>query len=103
MRTLSLAMLTAVVVAAVPATANAQAEATFGTPGDAVECNWYGSGLICWTPNDGFTVSMSSYGRVSKSYRRDHRGYITDPPLLRFGSSCVTDVAGSAVPAVEPA
>jgi hypothetical protein len=67
--------------------AQAQAEATFGTPGDAVYCNYYGP-LYCWTPNDGFSVYMTSYGRVHKTYSRANRDYVDDfAPLLRFGHS----------------
>jgi hypothetical protein len=65
--------------------AYAQADATFGTPGDAVYCNYYGP-LYCWTPNDGFSVYMTSYGRASKRYVKGNRDYVDDfAPILRFG------------------
>jgi hypothetical protein len=53
----------------------------FHTAGWAAQCvvaeNVLGgpSPLICWTPNDGFTVRMSPAGRVSKEYVTSHRGY----------------------------
>ena len=63
----------------------AQEGAVFRTPGEAAYCNDY-SGLICWTPNDGFTVHMTKRGRAHKSYRKDHRGYVDNlAPVLRFG------------------
>ena len=67
------------------ATADAQEGAQFATPGQAAYCNAY-SGLICWTPNDGFTVNMGPGSYPTKVYRRDHRGYIdSSAPILRFG------------------
>lgn len=33
------------------------------------------SPLICWTPNDGFTVRMYADGRVSKSYQKANRNF----------------------------
>src|SRR4051812_1129352 len=77
--------ITALIALGVPATASAQANATFATPGDAVYCNYYGP-LYCWTPNDGFSVYMTSYGRVTKPYARENRNYVDDfAPVLRFG------------------
>lgn len=45
--------------------------------------------LICWTPNDGFTVSMSERGRANKQYVALNRGYFDPAPgrVLRFGES----------------
>jgi hypothetical protein len=64
-----------------------EGDATFGTPGDAVYCNSSGSYLGCWTPNDGFSVWMTSYGRVHKSYSKANRDFIpyTTRYDLRFG------------------
>src|SRR5690348_13170571 len=85
MRRALLALLTLALMALVPASANAQADATFATPGDAVYCNFYGP-LYCWTPNDGFSVYMTSYGRVTKRYARENRNYVDNfAPVLRFG------------------
>jgi len=78
-------ILVALTLLAIPSFANAQANATFATPGDAVYCNYYGP-LYCWTPNDGFSVYMSSYGRVTKTYASQNRDYVDDlAPILRFG------------------
>ena len=72
-------------VCAVPS-AHAQEGAVFRTPGEAAYCNDYSGELICWTPNDGFTVHMTPRGRPHKSYRKDHIGYLDNPaPVLRFG------------------
>jgi hypothetical protein len=30
--------------------------------------------LICWTPNDGFTIGMGVHGRPHFSYDRRNRG-----------------------------
>jgi hypothetical protein len=77
-------MVTALALA-LPSAARAQADATFGTPGDAVYCNYYGP-LYCWTPNDGFSVYTTAYGRVKKRYARENHDYVDNrAPLLRFG------------------
>ena len=66
--------------------AAAQEGAVFRTPGEAAYCNDYSGPLICWTPNDGFTVHMTERGRPHKSYRNDHRDYVDNrAPVLRFG------------------
>ncbi len=44
--------------------------------------------LVCWTPNDGFTIRMTWKGRVTKTYVRANRGYRDihfAKRLLRFG------------------
>jgi hypothetical protein len=75
-------VLTRIVVAvalalAFPAAAIAVAD--FKTPGGAAYCGiTHGEapyGLICWTPNDGFTVSMRARSRAYKEYHRPNRGY----------------------------
>ena len=66
----------------------AQEGAVFRTPGEAAYCNDFSVELICWTPNDGFTVHMTVRGRPHKSYRKDHRGYVDNwAPVLRFGQT----------------
>ena len=66
----------------------AQEGAVFRTPGEAAYCNDYSGELICWTPNDGFTVHMTVRGLSHKSYRKDHRGYVDNSaPVLRFGQT----------------
>jgi len=81
-----IAMLASLVGASV---AQAQeGDAAFGTPGDAVYCNWDGSNYLgCWTPNDGFSIWMNSYGRVHKSYQRANRNFLPDSieHYLAFG------------------
>jgi hypothetical protein len=73
---------------ALPATAIAVAD--FKTPSGAVYCGTsHGEPpyhLICWTPNDGFTVSMGPRGRAGKTYIRNNRGYHdVVGRTLRFG------------------
>lgn len=51
--------------------------------------------LTCWTPNDGFTVSMYGWGRPTKRYIRSNRGRHvrrTSFGVLRFGGSWRTEV-----------
>jgi hypothetical protein len=77
-----------VIALAFPATAKAVAD--FKTPGGAAYCGIsHGEppySLICWTPNDGFTVSMRVGGRASKKYWRPNRGYHDSVGrTLRFG------------------
>jgi hypothetical protein len=48
---------------AIPSSAFPQEGAVFRTPGEAAYCNDYSGELICWTPNDGFTVHMTARGR----------------------------------------
>lgn len=75
-------------LAATASTAVAQAGAVFRTPGEAAYCNDYSGDLICWTPNDGFTVTMSKLGRPTKRYRKDHVGYTDNTAsVLRFGKT----------------
>ena len=40
--------------------------------------------LICWTPNDGFTIAMGVDGRPHFSYDRRNRGYHERVRTLRF-------------------
>jgi hypothetical protein len=66
--------------------------AAFRTPGEAAYCGISEGegplGLICWTPNDGFTVSMTLKGTVSKRYVNINRGMVQNlAPVLRFGRS----------------
>lgn len=64
MRPKTIAAITAVAaiagsLLATPSSVFAQAGAAFRTPGEAAYCNDYSGELICWTPNDGFTVHMT--------------------------------------------
>lgn len=78
-----------------PSIAHGEATAIFGTPGEAAYCTMVADpgprtppSLICWTPNDGFTVRMTSKNRPSRSYVRGNRGddaVASDAPILRFG------------------
>lgn len=63
--------------------------AEFRTPGEAAYCG-RGDGaditLLCWTPNDGFTVTMGVRERPRKSYLQDNRGYVENQArILGFG------------------
>jgi hypothetical protein len=68
----------------------------FRTPGKAAYC-YVAAGevnytrdpaLVCFTPNDGFTVRMRSGGRVSKQYVPENkRNYTVALKVLGFGSS----------------
>lgn len=95
MRTL-LAPALAIACAALAAasTAHADGSAIFGAPGEAAYCTMVadpGPGkppsLICWTPNDGFTVRMTTKSRPSRTYVTGNKGdgaVATDAPILRF-------------------
>jgi len=43
--------------------------------------------LICWTPNDGFTVSMHRFDRPRRRYHKLNRSYYDPAPgrVLGFG------------------
>lgn len=73
------------------AVAPAWSYAEFRTPGEAAYCGrdeFTGSHLICWTPNDGFTVSMGLRGTPRKSYVRGNRGFVQNQArLLYFGQT----------------
>lgn len=87
-RITGLALLTSV-LATLVVCASAQAYAEFRTPGEAAYCgrdDGRTAALVCWTPNDGFTVVMGVRGRPRKSYSGANRGYVENgAPLLRFG------------------
>lgn len=57
----------------------AAAVADFRTPGKAAYCGvTHGEppyGLICWTPNDGFTIAMRERGRAAGRYDRHNVAY----------------------------
>jgi hypothetical protein len=77
----------------VPATATAVAD--FKTPRGAAYCGIsHGEApfhLICWTPNDGFTVYMGERGRARKMYHRPNRGlHDAVGRTLRFGQRWAT-------------
>jgi hypothetical protein len=92
-------LLSAIVLLLLPAAADSRALsalAAFHTPGKAVECFIPASHeatapslLVCWKPNDGFRVSMTPSGRVTKKYDRASRGYhdyFSGLNLLRFNN-----------------
>lgn len=95
MRPKSGALIAAITACAASGVAASPAAAVvdFVTPRRAAYCGTtHGEGapyLICWTPNDGFTVSMSPRGRSSKSYDRSNRGHHDPAPgrVLRLGRS----------------
>lgn len=63
--------------------------AEFRTPGEAAYCG-RGDGadirLVCWTPNDGFTVTMGVRAKPRKMYLQGNRGYVQNQArVLRFG------------------
>ena len=71
--------------------ASAQAVVDFKTPKGAAYCgtdHYTGRTLTCWTPNDGFTISMRRRGtRVYKTYLGHNKGR-HDPHIgqtLSFG------------------
>ena len=59
--------------------AAASAVAAFRTPGHAAYCGVSEgeppSALICWTPNDGFTVDMGERGTATKRYEPKNVGF----------------------------
>ena len=64
--------------------------AAFRTPGRAAYCGLSEgetpTALICWTPNDGFGVSMRATGRAVKAYAPGDKGLYEDfAPVLGFG------------------
>ena len=70
----------------------ASAAAAFRTPGRAAYCGLTeGEGpphLICWTPNDGFSIGMGPRSRPTHSYNpRDRGNYEYTPRVLRFGQT----------------
>lgn len=86
-------VLSALVICGVSAS-TASGYAALRTPGQAVYCGWsVGEGapssLICWTPNDGYTISMRDYGRASRGryVAGNRRLFQNRAPVLRFGRS----------------
>jgi hypothetical protein len=73
---LSVAIAIASVTTLVP-TASAVADSR--TPGGAAYCGVTEGeppvALICWTPNDGFTVAMRERGRATKQYNTSNVGF----------------------------
>jgi len=96
-------------MAALPVSADAIA-IYFGTPNNAAYCGMgpdsphrYSQEYIhCFTPDDGFSVSMERYDRPSKNYYREYKGlYVSPYKRLRFGESwrwagfrCISRVNG---------
>jgi hypothetical protein len=76
-----------VVGLALPAVAHAYA--AFRTPGRVAYCGLSEGeppiSLICWTPGNGYSVSMFARGRASGHSSRPNRGAYQDlAPVLRF-------------------
>jgi hypothetical protein len=71
--------------------ASALGVAAFRTPHKAAYCGFTATAghLLCWTPNDGFTVDMGGRSHVRKRYISANRGYFDPAParVLRFGQS----------------
>jgi len=88
-RSLGIAALAAVAAIVLAAPGSALGYAAFRTPGEAAYCGtdeYLGNHLICWTPNDGFTVSMGLRGKPSKQYVTGNRGLVQNRArVLRFG------------------
>lgn len=63
--------------------------AAFRTPGEAAYCGTSEAPpvrLVCWTPNDGFTVTMSRRSHPRKAYIPANRGHVENlARVLRFG------------------
>jgi hypothetical protein len=83
------AVVAATALVAVPA---AFAATDFVTPGRAAYCGVsHGEvphHLICWTPNDGFTVAMYRFGSASNAYSKSNRGWHElAGRVLRFGQT----------------
>ena len=94
--------LTALPVLAVVSAAGARPSshrfASFYTPAKAAYCNlitdissdnYFTPFLNCWTPNDGFTVTLSAKGRPKHGYLSVNKSYHSNVVLrrLRFGQS----------------
>jgi hypothetical protein len=80
------------VVAALALPAVALGAAAFVTPRRAAYCGVSEGeaphALICWTPDDGFTVAMGRRGRPTKGYdRQNKRYYEPTGRVLRFGQT----------------
>jgi hypothetical protein len=91
-RRLGIAVFAALLVLPAPALGVAD----FRTPNKAAYCGTgHGPGaaqLVCWTPNDGFTVSMTRRGQPKKKYVEANRGYHDYVgQVLRFGQSWRSD------------
>src|SRR5690348_17291368 len=87
-----MAVVTAFAIGACTAPALALGYADFRTPGRAAYCG-FSEGespvwLICWTPDDGYTVAMRPQTRPESEYNRFNRRLYQDrAPVLRFGRS----------------
>lgn len=85
-----IAMVIVVGVVGIPAS-SASAYAAFRTPGEAAYCGLSEGAdpplsLVCWTPNDGFTVDMTVRGGSHERYAKGNRGLVQNlAPVLRFG------------------
>lgn len=84
--TAAAAALAAAVVSGI-AGASGQWTSYWKTPGEAAYCRvLYGPvHLICWTPNDGFTINLSTTRAPTHFYWGGHKDFYRDVPLLGFG------------------
>jgi len=57
------------------------------TPGEAAYCRVLGgpARIVCWTPNDGFTVTLYTTRRPEHFYYAGHRDYYKAVRVLPFG------------------
>lgn len=86
----------------------AHAAPSFKTPGGAAYCGVveafevprdYIPQLVCWTPNDGFTISMSPVGLVrEKNYYQPNKGTNLPARVLPFGRNWFARVAFFGLP-----
>ena len=90
------------VAATMPSTASAASTIDFRTPDKAAYCDYVPQGEIieggvanprpfldCWTPNDGFFVTMFGRGKVHKGYSPDQLKdrYPAARRVLKFGKT----------------
>ena len=94
MQVLKATIITGLAIAAslvgVGGTSSAQAHGSggvqFKTPNGAAYCLARHDQAYCWTPNDGFTVTMGARDRPTKGYLEFNRGsYPRGYPTLRYG------------------
>jgi hypothetical protein len=97
-RLLLLALLTSIGVATMGVTAHPAAAVAiyFGTPDDAAYCGMGPDSphqssqeyIHCFTPDDGFSVSMGKLSRPQKAYYADYKGQYVHPyKRLGFGQT----------------
>src|SRR5215211_1949130 len=82
-----------------PRAASLLAPVDFKTPGEAAYCglvirNYDAVKLVCFTPNDGFTVAMTARGYPRKARVALNFDRYPQAPMLRFGRSWWSSDAG---------